>query len=104
MSALKDRDLDIALEVHEADLGELNTMLSQGSIDLALAYNMSPSPSIKFETLIEERPYVLLAKNDPLARKAAISLSELVDQDMVSLSLQQLRNTEQIETTDQETV
>jgi DNA-binding transcriptional LysR family regulator len=87
LQALQDRKLNISLQVHEADLDELNTMLAQGSIDLALTYNMSPSPSIEFETLIEERPYVLLAKNDPLAQKAAISLSELVDQDMVSLSL-----------------
>ena len=48
---------------------------------------MSPSPSIEFETLIEERPYVLLAKSDPLADKDAISLNELIDRDMVSLSL-----------------
>ena len=87
LSALKDRDLDIMLEVHEADLGELNTMLSQGSIDLALAYNMSPSPSIEFETLIEAQPYVLLSKNDALASKQAISLTELVGREMVSLSL-----------------
>ena len=87
LSALKDRDLDITLEVHEADLGELNTMLSQGSIDLALAYNMSPSPSIEFETLIEAQPYVLLSKNDALASKQAISLTELVGREMVSLSL-----------------
>jgi DNA-binding transcriptional LysR family regulator len=87
LQALKDRGLDISLEVHEADLGELNTMLSQGSIDLALAYNMSPSPSIEFETLIEAQPYVLLSKTDPLASNKAISLKELVDRDMVSLSL-----------------
>ena len=87
LQALKDRALDISLEVHEADLGELNTMLSQGSIDLALAYNMSPSPSIEFETLVEAKPYVLLSKTDPLASKQAVSLTELVDMDMVSLSL-----------------
>ena len=87
LQALKDRGLDISLEVHEADLGELNTMLSQGSIDLALAYNMSPSPSVEFETLIEAEPYVLLSKNDPLASKQAVSLTELVYRDMISLSL-----------------
>ncbi|MFL2774894.1 MAG: LysR substrate-binding domain-containing protein, partial [Paracoccaceae bacterium] len=48
---------------------------------------MSPSPSIEFETLIEAQPYVLLSKNDPLASKQAISLTELVGRDMVSLSL-----------------
>ena len=83
LQALKDRGLDISLEVHEADLGELNTMLSQGSIDLALAYNMSPSPSVEFETLIEAEPYVLVSKNDPLASKQAVSLTELVHRDMI---------------------
>ena len=62
-------------------------MLSQGSIDLALAYNMSPSPSVEFETLIEAEPYVLLSKDDPLASKQAVSLTDLVDRDMISLSL-----------------
>ena len=44
LQALQDRNLNISLQVHEADLDELNTMLDQGSIDLALTYNMSPSP------------------------------------------------------------
>ena len=48
---------------------------------------MFPNPSIDFETLIEERPYVLVSKNDPLAIREAISLKELVDKEMVSLSL-----------------
>ena len=87
LQALQDRNLDISIQVHEGDLDELNTMLTQGTIDLALTYNMSPSPSIEFETLIEERPYVLLAKSDPLAHRDAISLIELIDRDMVSLSL-----------------
>ena len=87
LHAMKDRDLDISLQVHEADLDELNTMLTQGSIDIALTYNMFPNPSIDFETLIEERPYVLVSKNDPLAIREAISLKELVDKEMVSLSL-----------------
>jgi|TARA_B110000483_G_scaffold228608_1_gene291608 DNA-binding transcriptional LysR family regulator len=87
LQALQDRNHNISLQIHEADLDELNTMLTQGSIDLALTYNMSPSPSIEFEALIEERPYVLLAKSDPLADRDAISLDELVDRDMVSLNL-----------------
>ncbi len=87
LQALQDRNHNILIQVHEADLDELNTMLAQGSIDLALTYNMSPSPSIEFEALIEERPYVLLSKNDPLADSDAISLNELVDRDMISLNL-----------------
>ena len=87
LQALQDRKLNISLQVHEADLDELNTMLAQGSIDLALTYNMSPSPLVEFETLMEARPYVLLAKTDPLAQKAAISLNELVNREMSSFSM-----------------
>ena len=48
---------------------------------------MSPSPGIEFETLIESSPYVLIPRDDPLAQMDSISLDQLVDRDMVSLSL-----------------
>ena len=87
LRGLKDRDFDISLQVHEADLDEINQMLTQGRVDVALTYNMHPSPGIEFETLIEAPPYVLLPKDDPLAHQASISLSELADRDMVALNL-----------------
>ena len=87
LQALETRGLDISLQIHEADLDELNTLLVQGTIDVALTYNMFPNPSIEFETLIEEKPYVMIARNDPLASKKSIALKELVEKDMVSLNL-----------------
>ena len=87
LKGLRERGLEISLQVHEADLEELNTMLTQGTIDVALTYNMAPSPAIEFETLIESSPYVLIPKDDPLARQDSISLDQLVDRDMVSLNL-----------------
>ncbi|XXK30655.1 LysR family transcriptional regulator [Rhodobacteraceae bacterium nBUS_24] len=87
LQALQDRGLDISLQVHEADLDEINTLLVRGTIDVALTYNMHPHPSIEFETLIEERPYVMIAQSDPLASKKTISLKDLVDKNMVSLNL-----------------
>ncbi len=87
LQALETRRLDISLQIHEADLDELNTLLVQGTIDVALTYNMFPNPSIEFETLIEEKPYVMIARNDPLASKKSIALKELVEKDMVSLNL-----------------
>ena len=62
LQALETRGLDISLQIHEADLDE-------------------------FETLIEEKPYVMIARNDPLASKKSIALKELVEKDMVSLNL-----------------
>lgn len=87
LKGLRERGLEISLQVHEADLDELNTMLTQGTIDVALTYNMAPSPAIEFETLIESSPYVLIPKDDRLARQDSISLDQLVDRDMVSLNL-----------------
>ena len=87
LKGLRDRGFDISLQVHEADLDELNTLLAQGRIDLALTYNMAPSPAIEFETLIESTPYVLIPRDDKLAQLSSISLDQLVDRDMVSLSL-----------------
>ena len=87
LKGLRDRNLDISVQVHEADLDELNGMLAQGTIDVALTYNMAPSPAIEFETLIESTPYVLIPKDDPLAQQSSIALDQLVDRDMVSLNL-----------------
>ena len=87
LKGLRDRSLDISLQVHEADLDELNNLLAQGTIDVALTYNMAPSPAIEFEPLMESSPYVLISKDDPLARQDSISLRQLVKRDMVSLSL-----------------
>lgn len=87
LKGLRERGYDITIRVHEADLDELNTMLSQGSIDVALTYDMYPSPGIEFESLIEAPPYVLLSKDDPLSKARSVSLKQLADRDMVALNL-----------------
>ncbi len=87
LKGLRSRGFDISIRVHEADLDELNNMLTQGTIEVALTYNMYPSPGIEFESLIEAPPYVLLPKDDPLSTLPAISLNQLADRDMVGLNL-----------------
>ncbi len=87
LKGLRDRGLDISIQIHEADLDELNRLLVQGSIDVALTYNMYPSPAIEFEPLIDAPPYLLLPKDDPLADQASVSLQELENRDMVALNL-----------------
>ena len=87
LKGLRDRGLDISIQVHEADLDELNGMLAQGTIDVALTYNMYPSATIEFETLIDAPAYVLLSKDDPLAAESSVSLHQLAERDMVALNL-----------------
>ena len=87
LKGLRDRGLDITIQVHEADLDELNGMLAQGTIDVALTYNMYPSATIEFETLIDAPAYVLLSKDDPLAAEPSVTLHQLAERDMVALNL-----------------
>lgn len=87
LRGLRQRGFDFSIQVHEADLDEINLMLTQGRIDVALTYNMHPNPGIKFESLIEAPPYVLLARDDPLANLESVSLAQLADKDMVALNL-----------------
>jgi len=87
LRGLRERNFDISVQIHEADLDEINSMLVQGRIDVALTYNMHPSPGIEFETLIEAPPYVLLPRDDPFAKERSVSLAQLADRDMVALNL-----------------
>lgn len=87
LKGLRERGFDISIRVHEADLDELNNMLTQGRIEVALTYNMQPSPGIEFESLIEAPPYVLLSKDDPLSQAQSVSLKQLAERDMVALNL-----------------
>ncbi len=87
LEGLRERDLDINVQVHEADLDELNNMLANGSIEVALTYDMYPSPAVDFEPLITAPPYALLSKGDPLARQASVSLAQLAEREMVGFNL-----------------
>ena len=87
LRGLREKGLDISIQVLEADLDELNNMLSQGRVDVALTYNMAPSPGIAFETLVEAPPYALIAKDHPLAKQESVSLAQLSDLNMVALNL-----------------
>jgi len=87
LRGLRERGFDISVQIHEGDLDEINHMLTLGRIDVALTYNMYPSPAIEFEPLIEAPPYVLFPRNDPFASRTSISLAELADRDMIALNL-----------------
>lgn len=87
LGALKERGMDIDLQVHEADLDELNHMLANGSIEVALTYDMYPSPSVHFEPLITAPPYALLSASDPLASQQSVSLAQLASRNMIGFDL-----------------
>ncbi len=77
----------ITVEIHEADLGQLNDGIKSGSIEVALMYDMHPDRQVKFETLVEAKPYVLLSAQDPLAKRRSIKLKDLREKEMFVLDL-----------------
>jgi len=87
LQGLKQHFPGVRIKLHEGDIDEINRLLTSGVIDVALTYDMFPSPAVEFEPLAEAYPYVLLAAEDPLARSASVSLSDLEDRDMIAFDL-----------------
>lgn len=78
---------EITLKLHEGDIDEIYRLLNTGVIEVALTYDMYPSPTVDFEPLTEAYPYALLAADDPLAQASSVSLADLVDRDMIAFDL-----------------
>lgn len=86
-NGMREAHPSVNLKIQEADLAETADLLQDGSIDVALTYDMHVSGHMRFEPLIQVRPYVLLAESDGLAKKSSIRLRDLVDKEMVTLDL-----------------
>ena len=71
-------------EAHQADLLQL---LRQGSIDLALTYDLQLQSDIDFIPLASLPPYVLLAADDPMSLAKSIAIENLADKPMILLDL-----------------
>ena len=87
LQRLKQEVPDITLKLHEGDIDEIYQLLTTGAIEVALTYDMYPSPTVDFEPLTEAYPYALLSADDPLARGASVSLADLADRDMIAFDL-----------------
>lgn len=77
----------IRVELVEADLSQMHSLLQEGKIDLALTYRRTVPEALHFLPLFEARPYALLPENSPLAGHASVSLQELRERPMVLLDL-----------------
>lgn len=78
---------ELRLELIEAAAPELDELLLQGRIDVALMYSVDVSPQLAFDPVREYRPYVMVAKDHALASRAAIQLGELVSEPLIMLDV-----------------
>jgi DNA-binding transcriptional LysR family regulator len=71
-------------EGHQADLLQL---LRQGTIDIALTYDLQLQGDFQFEPLATLPPYVLIGADHPMASKPPISLKSMASEPMILLDL-----------------
>lgn len=77
----------LRIEVFEADYDETARLLFDGTAEAALTYDFGPSHGLTFDQLYQSAPHVILPADDPLAKQASISLSQLEGWDMVLLDI-----------------
>ncbi|MGI9305779.1 MAG: LysR substrate-binding domain-containing protein [Gammaproteobacteria bacterium] len=73
------------LDLYEGDQRYLTELLYAGEIDFAFLYDLDLDDGWEKRKITEMNPYVLLAANAALARRAEISVRELQDKPMVLL-------------------
>lgn len=78
---------ELIIEIVEQDLEQLQGGVLNGQYELVLVYGIGEHERIEIEEIASCEPYVLLPAGHRLAKRAELSLSELVDEPMVLLDL-----------------
>ena len=74
------------ISIAEGNRAQLAAMLSGGDIDLAVMYCDEPPEGLAAEFLFDAKPHVLLPGGHPLEGEAEVSLSQLADMPLISLT------------------
>lgn len=77
----------LRLDIAEDAQPELQRLLLDGAIEVALLYDRGLHPDIDHRLIGWLRPYVLLAADHRLARKSPVSLADLADEPLIRLDL-----------------
>lgn len=97
MEVFQRKHPELVLDLVEAAAPELDELLLQGRIDVALMYSVDVSPQFAFDPVHEYRPYVMVATGHALAPRGRINLGELVSEPLILLDVHPSRlNTEHI--------
>ena len=82
----------LQVKLLEGDGTELQEQMLQGHIDVVLTHTRHLLPGVQFRTVMSGRPYVLVSASHPLAQRGSVQLSELAEDDFVSLDLPTVRD------------
>jgi DNA-binding transcriptional LysR family regulator len=88
---------ELELAFVEGSAPELLELLFKGQVDVAILYSVDVSGQVELEPIREYRPYVIIARSHPLAKRRTISLSDLLDEPLIQIDMRPSRqNTEHI--------
>ncbi len=77
MRRLQERHPKLRVVVREEGFAPLRRLLAEGSVNLALTYDLDTDSTTQITVLKEVQPHALLAASHPLAVRPEISLAEL---------------------------
>jgi DNA-binding transcriptional LysR family regulator len=84
----------LRLDVVEDAQPELQRLLLDGAIEVALLYDRGLHPDIDHRLIRRLRPYVLLSADHRLARNSQVSLADLADEPLIRLDLPPMEGAE----------
>jgi DNA-binding transcriptional LysR family regulator len=84
----------LRLDVVEDAQPELQRLLLDGAIEVALLYDRGLHPDIDHRLVRRLRPYVLLSADHRLARNPQVSLADLADESLIRLDLPPMEGAE----------
>ncbi|WP_050813717.1 LysR substrate-binding domain-containing protein [Citricoccus sp. CH26A] len=84
---LAQRYPDVDLTIEEGTTAELVEMLHAGRLDLLIAYEVALPPGLGSRPLFEAHPWVVLARDHPLAGQQAVDLRDLAEDPLVMFDL-----------------
>jgi DNA-binding transcriptional LysR family regulator len=87
LTDLRGRYPDLDVVVTEAEPGRVGESLRDGTVDLAIGYDLLLSEDLEHEVVAAAPPYVLLPPTHRLARQQKVALRELANEPMVLLDL-----------------
>lgn len=77
----------ISIRLHEGDQQKLVSGLISGRFELALMFDLILPEEIAIEKMTAFHPYILLPEGHPQASKAAVSLHDMLEDDLVLLDV-----------------
>lgn len=82
------RDIpDLRVDLRESDLKALSRALENGTVDLAITYDVGLSGDIARQVLGELKPHAVMSPDHPLATQADVSLAELAAYPFILIDL-----------------